>query len=71
MKRLAAVARLYGAEHVILTVPDGSEETIRRLKRTCDTLGLTVEVANLDIVAADEWLEQRRARPARPQAQAG
>jgi len=71
--RLAGVARLYGAEHVILTVPDGSEETVRRLKRACEALGLSVEVANLDIVSADEWLEQRRGRPvqARTQAQAG
>ena len=71
LTRLAGVARLYAAEHVILTVPDGSEETIQRLKRTCEAQGLSVEVANLDIVPADEWLEQRRARPARPRAQAG
>jgi len=55
--RLPALARLYGAEHVVISVPDGSSEHVRRLVRSALAADLTAEVANLSVVGAQQWLD--------------
>lgn len=55
--RLPALARLYGADHVVISVPDGSQEQIRRLVRMALSADLTAEVASLSVVGAHSWLD--------------
>ncbi len=55
--RLPALARLYGADHVVISVADGSHTQIRRLVRAALSAGLSTEVASLSVMAASDWLE--------------
>ena len=54
--RIVALARLYGAEHVIFTFPYLDEAALGDLVRGVLAAGLTAEVARLDVLDADAWL---------------
>ena len=61
--RIPALARLYDAEHVIFCFPYMAEEQLEGLVRGVLAVGLTAEVARLDVLTAERWLETRGARP--------
>ncbi len=54
--RLPAIARLYGAQHVIFSLPNTEEDQIRNFVLAATQAGLTAEVASLEIRASDDWL---------------
>lgn len=60
--RIPALARLYDAEHVIFCFPYMEEAELRGLVRSVLEAGLTAEVAHLDVLSADLWLDGRRDR---------
>ena len=57
--RVTALARLYGAEHVIFTFPYLDEDQLSGLVRGVLEAGLTAEVAHLEVMGARDWLHQR------------
>ena len=59
--RLPALARLYGAEHVIFCFPYMADAELRGLVAAVLHAGLTAEVARLDVLPADAWLAARPA----------
>ncbi|NJD18205.1 MAG: hypothetical protein FIA95_02840 [Gemmatimonadetes bacterium] len=59
--RLPALARLYGAEHVIFCFPYMAEADLRGLVAAVLHAGLTAEVARLDVLPAETWLARRAA----------
>lgn len=54
--RISALARLYGAEHVIFCFPYMAEQELRGLVASVLEAGLTAEVASLEVLAAESWL---------------
>lgn len=54
--RIPALARLYGAEHVIFCFPYFEDEQLSRLVRSVLEAGLTAEVARIEVLEAPEWL---------------
>ncbi|MCA9737523.1 MAG: hypothetical protein R3E98_07800 [Gemmatimonadota bacterium] len=70
LSRLPAIARLYGAQHVIFSLPNTAEDQVRILVRAALQAGLTVEVASLEFRSADEWLAGGWALPRSPSATA-
>lgn len=60
--RITALARLYGAEHVIFTFPYLEEEQLSRLVRAVLEAGLTAEVARLEVLGAGDWLRRQELR---------
>jgi UDP-GlcNAc:undecaprenyl-phosphate GlcNAc-1-phosphate transferase len=57
--RITALARLYGAEHVIFTFPYLDEEQLSGLVRAVLESGLTAEVARLEVLGAGDWLRRQ------------
>ena len=57
--RITALARLYGAEHVIFTFPYLDEEQLSGLVRAVLEAGLTAEVARLEVLGAGDWLRRQ------------
>ncbi len=57
--RIPALARLYDAEHVIFCFPYMAEEQLMRLVQGVLEAGLTAEVARLDVLTAERWLQSR------------
>jgi hypothetical protein len=57
--RITALARLYGAEHVIFTFPYLHEEQLSGLVRAVLEAGLTAEVARLEVLGAGDWLRRQ------------
>ena len=57
--RIVALARLYGAEHVIFTFPYLDEDQLSGLVRGVLAADLTAEVAHLEVMGAGDWLRQR------------
>ena len=57
--RITALARLYGAEHVIFTFPYLNEEQLAALVRAVLEAGMTAEVARLEVLGAGEWLRRQ------------
>ena len=57
--RITALARLYGAEHVIFTFPYLDEGQLSDLVRGVIDAGLTAEVAHLEVMEAADWLRLR------------
>ena len=62
--RVTALARLYGAEHVIFTFPYLDEEQLAGLVTGVLKAGLTAEVARLEVIGGDDWLRLQSTRPA-------
>lgn len=54
--RIPALARLYGAEHVIFCFPYKDDDELRGLVASVLEAGLTAEVARVDVVPAQAWL---------------
>ncbi len=54
--RLPALARLYGAEHVIFCFPYMDEAELQGLVAAVLHAGFTAEVARLEVLPADTWL---------------
>ena len=59
ISKLAALARLARAEHVVLAHPKGSGAEVDAHLRAALAAGLTAEVVKLDIVAGRTWLARR------------
>lgn len=57
--RITALARLYGAEHVIFTFPYLDEKELSGLVRAVLEAGLTAEVARLEVLGAGDWLRRQ------------
>ena len=57
--RIVALARLYGAEHVIFTFPYLDEAQLSGLVRGVLAADLTAEVAHLEVMGARDWLRLR------------
>ena len=57
--RIVALARLYGAEHVIFTFPYLDEAQLSGLVRGVLAADLTAEVAHLEVMGAGDWLHLR------------
>ena len=57
--RIVALARLYGAEHVIFTFPYLDEAQLSGLVRGVLAADLTAEVAHLEVMGAGDWLRLR------------
>ncbi len=57
--RITALARLYGAEHVIFSFPYLDEEQLSGLVRAVLEAGLTAEVARLEVLGAGDWLRRQ------------
>ena len=56
--RIPALARLYGAEHVIFCFPYMAEQELRGLVASVLEAGLTAEGASLEGLAAESWLAE-------------
>ncbi|MDP2957408.1 MAG: hypothetical protein Q8N53_13375 [Longimicrobiales bacterium] len=54
--RIPALAKLYGAEHVIFCFPYMAEQELRGLVASVLEAGLTAEVASLEVLVAESWL---------------
>lgn len=63
--KVPALARLYGAEHVIFCFPRMADEELRGLVQSVIQVGLTAEVARMEMVLAPRWLSQRAEPPVR------
>ena len=59
ISKLAALARLARAEHVVLAHPKGSGAEVDAHLRAALAAGLTAEVVKLEIVAGRTWLARR------------
>ncbi len=59
--RIPALGRLYGAEHVIFCFPYMADEDLQLLLHGVLETGMTAEVARLDVITADAWLDARGA----------
>ena len=57
--RITALARLYGAEHVIFTFPYLDEDQLSGLVRAMLEAGLSAEVARLEVLGAGDWLRRQ------------
>lgn len=60
--RIPALSRLYGAEHVIFCFPYMADDELRRLVASVLEVGLTAEVARVDVLSAEDWLGQHPGR---------
>ena len=59
ISKLAALARLARADHVILAFPKESADAVERHLRAVLAAGMTAEVVHLEIVAGRTWLRRR------------